>query len=593
MSSDLRSRRGCDACRKRRRKCDETHPACKACGSRGLVCRYPEINIRLEGVRNRPRRPKAKRKSPSSHGHDTPASIVVHLDQSELNNSPSSLRICPEPMIPCVDDGPDSQSPLSLAALETPEHSAQSTDGSIVDLSFGIMHPDLDDYEDDDDSDNHEQPDVWILDDRHSGAISRALPAGNGEDIAYTFFLNYLCRIIQASEAWGNAYRRLAVMAVKIPALRDTIISCATEYMHCQGRISTYVNITRRQKALQSLQQALVQISDTADLPGEGGLVPRHGQHGAEDSVSHADTLLAAILLQVASVSFAGEKAHLHVTAAYQLFERLGYSQHPVTDFVPTLLVHRFAMIEVASSILQNRRPRLQPSFWLFKIQDACEEADFSLQQLTGCPQRVLAFLAQASHLTADVADNRDVVSSATWDRAEGLECDMRNYAEHLRNRCPGAFDQGTENDVAHGQDDPDEGTLLLKVNWCWLLMAMLVLQRRVFKDRTDSGRVQQTVAKMIHLIKTIPPTCGVGSSLPLPFFLMSREVIRPEDQAWVRQYHKESLSTYANPVRRTMFTLTEQIWARRQQKAAAHNPAMRFDEEIEKLEKEQHPIIF
>ena len=41
-----RSRGACATCRSRRRKCDETHPACLACRSRGVVCGGYETQLR-------------------------------------------------------------------------------------------------------------------------------------------------------------------------------------------------------------------------------------------------------------------------------------------------------------------------------------------------------------------------------------------------------------------------------------------------------------------------------------------------------------------------------------------------------------------
>lgn len=407
--------------------------------------------------------------------------------------------------------------------------------------------------------------------------------------------LNHISGVLQASEAKGNAYRRFAIIALRLPTLLDTIVSCATEYMHHQGRVPAYINVMRRQKSIQSLRHAVADIFDAAAAPfgdrSGPSISPSPRQRHAQ-AVSAAEDVFAAVLFQVASVNFAGGKPEAHITAAYQLFDALGFATQRVDGFVQRLLVHRFAIIEVVSSILQRRRPRLAPSFWLFNG-DNMQEEELSLGQMTGCPREVLSFLAQVAHLATD-ATTPDALSSASWEEAESLETRLRVYNQTLIAQCRDVVE---EEDLAAASPSSLEGVaeqrLLLKVHWCWYLAAVLILQRRVFKDAAASCRVQRTVGKMIRLMRTVPPTSTIASSLPFPFFLMSREIVRKEDEDWVRAYHRDSHAYYTNPARRAMFALTEQIWDKRRRMVAGQGSVVECEREIEVLERENGIIIF
>jgi len=94
-----RSRTGCATCRKRKRKCDETRPACRACTARGVECGGYNLELRwgnavasrghLAGATT-PVRPPPANSSSSSSIRASSASRRPPLYEHTLSNSPQS-----------------------------------------------------------------------------------------------------------------------------------------------------------------------------------------------------------------------------------------------------------------------------------------------------------------------------------------------------------------------------------------------------------------------------------------------------------------------------------------------------------------------
>ena len=50
--SHLKSRTGCDACKRRKKKCDETKPGCSNCSKQGIICHYNNARLSRVGQKN-------------------------------------------------------------------------------------------------------------------------------------------------------------------------------------------------------------------------------------------------------------------------------------------------------------------------------------------------------------------------------------------------------------------------------------------------------------------------------------------------------------------------------------------------------------
>lgn len=381
--------------------------------------------------------------------------------------------------------------------------------------------------------------DGWEFnDDDLSPGIDPNAFSSPSERIAFAYWSKYLARVLPAHDSEENPYQRLSSLAMASPVLLDTIISLATEYMYCHGHTSPELVAMRHEKALSSLKQALRTAS-------------RHDSASETPSpLSPAQATLAAILLQIANTVFTGGSGvDTHITCAAYLLREQGYIDTPTQDFLPRLLVQRFAILDVTTAILRRRKPHLPLTFWFFVPDEAYDRTSPSFREMTGCPQPVLGFYARLSHLAADLKDSGGGQDEkyAILRKASTLETDMRMYA---RSR------------VTFTTTRPSPARHLDTLSQCFYWCAHLILQRVIYRDSPASPRVQHTVRDIVMLIKSMPLGCGPDSSLAFPFYVSSREAITEEHQNWVRQRNQELKLVYPGRTRDTLMMTLEQIWA-------------------------------
>lgn len=108
-----RSRKGCNTCKKRHRKCDEAKPTCQTCEAYGLQCEGYALNVRWATGHvssTMRRRSKAgaehaivgRNESWPRHSADTEVSDGVSPQQSQLQSEMSGLAM---PVISDLHDG--------------------------------------------------------------------------------------------------------------------------------------------------------------------------------------------------------------------------------------------------------------------------------------------------------------------------------------------------------------------------------------------------------------------------------------------------------------------------------------------------------
>ena len=387
--------------------------------------------------------------------------------------------------------------------------------------------------------------DGWELND--GDFLTRMSPdlfSNAGERIAFAYWLNYLSGILPALDSAANPYRKLSSLALASPVLLDTIISLATEYMYCHGRASAEVVMTRHDKAIASLRAYLASCQAAPPFPGDAGA---DGGLSDEQGLSPKQATLAAVLLQIANLVFIGGTGiDVHLACAMHFLQDLGYVKSPVQNFLPRLLVQRFAFIDVTTAILRRRRPHLPPTFWLFVPDELYDRTVPSFREMTGCPQPLLGFFSRVAHLAADIDEGvRD--EHAIMRSASTLETDMRIYA---RSR------------VTFRTTRPTKSQHLDSLGQCFYWSAHLLLQRHIYRDPTNCPRVQHTIDNLVTLIMSMPPGCGPDSALPFPFYLSSRDAITEKHRTWVRQRNTELKQVYPSRTRDTLMALLEQIWA-------------------------------
>jgi len=384
--------------------------------------------------------------------------------------------------------------------------------------------------------------DLWILDDITFGVVSPLSFKSPGESIAFVYWFKHLCGFIQAHDGAQNPYRKFSMVALSSPLVLDTIISLATEFMYYLGHMSTELAVKRNALALRSLRKAL-----TTSDPSGGSHESHESRCLSGDELSLKQATLAAVLLQIANSCFVGWiGVHPHLACAIYLLRDLGYIRSPVTDFIPRLLIQRFAMLDINASLIHHRRPHLPLSCWLYMPNDNLDESEPSFREMTGCPQPILGFLARICNLAADLSENhRD--ESEILDEAFVLETELRLYElSHIKT---------TRN------NDSIDTRHLDTLNQCFYWCTHLVLQRRIYRDSVHSARVQKTVSTLIGLMKSMPIGCGPDSSLSLPFHLTTREAIREEDRAWARETNQKMKPIYPNRTRDELMANTEAAW--------------------------------
>ncbi|KAH8172497.1 fungal specific transcription factor domain-containing protein [Sarocladium implicatum] len=606
---EVRSRNGCAQCRRRRRKCSEERPRCRGCLQRDVACEYTsravqwvEVATVQQGQQPQPQRPSQQfQRSQRSQRHPRrcqpttcsqlqpeqppgpgpgPGSGLASASASvaSATSPPLSNRqqLRPES---CHSDAEAHEAVASLFRLSSGHFSPFAVDSAMLvaddpgfadttttTINASCLGPQVQSnavvdngqvtasviYVDSSSSssssgssvrrssnDDSQSLDGWDFndDDLSPGIDSNAFDSP-GERIAFAYWSNYLARVLPAHDSDENPYQRLSSLAMSSPVLLDTIISLATEYMYCHGHTSPELVALRHEKAIASLKKALQTascheaISDT--------LSP----------LSPAQATLAAVLLQIANTVFTGGPGvDTHITCAAYLLREQGYIDTPTQEFLPRLLVQRFAILDVTTAILRRRKPHLPMSFWLFVPDETYDRTSPSFREMTGCPQPVLGFYARLSHLASDLKDSGGDQDKAyaILRKASTLDTDMRIYA---RSR------------VRFTTNRPSPARHLDTLSQCFYWCAHLILQRVIYRDSAASPRVQQTVKDIVMLIKSMPLGCGPDSSLAFPFYVSSREAVTEEHQTWVRQRNEELKRVYPGRTRDTLMLTLEQIWA-------------------------------
>lgn len=371
----------------------------------------------------------------------------------------------------------------------------------------------------------------------------------------------------QAQDGINNPYRKLSVFALDYPVLLYTIISCASEYMRMSGYLPTNVAIEHNARAIRSIRQELTQCSSFSAKTS-----------GPEPStilgITGHQALLAAILLQVAVVSFSGStSAQGHLSCAFYILNELGYLEKPVQDFIPRLLVQRFAWLDLAISIYHRRRPRVAVDCWFAHTDpdDHFDNTEPSFREMTGCPHTVFTYLLRLAHMAAD-ASERSLSSQA--------ECDFYDEATELENSLH-THETSLEHTRKYLEDEHFNA-----IARCFTWIAILLIQRRVFLDISTSPRVQRSMRKIFKFMNVVPLHSGAHSASSMPFFLAAREARDLEDQQWVRQKHQELIKLYLNPARPVLFALAERLWESAETGGDKNG-------NVEKLERECEAYIF
>lgn len=404
---------------------------------------------------------------------------------------------------------------------------------------------------------------VWTFADDDDDNMLQQIPSSvfehPGERIAFYYWVKHLSGVLPAYDsACNNPYRQMSYLALSSPMLMNTIISLSTEYMYNQHRMTTEVTLVRRGKALASLREALQNAfsHNTTDMQ-QRHLRDMYGE------VSETQAILAAVLLQITNVMLtggSGSGVDAHLAYAMHLLKSLSYLDGPVQEFLPRLLVQRFAMIDVSIAIYRYTRPKLPLSFWLFTPDEGQDRVHPSFREMTGCPQPLLGILARIAHLAADRDDHRR--NSGTDDKSfepvdnddafiismhsSTLETDLRIYG-----RAHASVSNTRTSSVRY----------LDMLGECFYWSAHLLLQRLVYEDETNSMRVQAAVANIARCIKRLPVGCGPDSSIQFPFYVSSREAVTESHRMWVREYNAALKAKYPSRLRDATIASLDELW--------------------------------
>lgn len=328
------------------------------------------------------------------------------------------------------------------------------------------------------------------------------------------------------------------------------------------GRSNANLADARQSKALKSIQKVLGALED-GHPERTGQLVPT-----SVDAIKTSrEAAVSAILMQIAHVVFSGGTgAEAHLQCSYYLLNELGYISQPCSTFLPRILTQRFAMADVAASLLHTKRPKAPLSFTLYQVNETLDFTEPSFCGMTGCPQPVLSAFAHIAHLACDLRENRREADHI-YREAERLDFALRSWSQQ---RFPNMFCLDPDRYLSGLRYDREGSRAqfgnalqyhLALLSECFYWLAHLLLQRRIYRDHCSSPRVRQMVQRVLALIKAIPPDEGSASSLPLPFYLVARECICEEDRNWIRERHRLMKEVYRSSTREHLMMVTEEIW--------------------------------
>ncbi|OJD28461.1 hypothetical protein ACJ73_00122 [Blastomyces percursus] len=567
-----RSRGGCAQCLQQHRKCDEGRPRCGRCARLNIDCEYKK-NIRWVNGPHRHQQRRA-RSSPRRESRDdllptTPDSGVSHNSSSGI---PSVSLV--------VEDGPEHPSHFTgLANVraflnestrthgnEVPRHdTSRAQTGTYILQPQDPTAPCQSPVDKEEPVPNKTPPvngelirigetttssvelRAWETS-LNRGICSFLLPTAE-ESIAYMYFLRSVAMIMSACDSTQNGYRQLAILALSTPVLMSTVISISTTYMHLRGSAPMFLALQRQSRALATLRDSLGSLSSSV-VKGCTKYLKRD--------------LLATILLQITvEMASGGSGAKTHIAYAWNLFRELGYDRQKPTCAIGTVLVQRMTWIDTISSIFWQRRPFLPRSFWFFNCnQYSPDDGDSqpTVQETTGCPQWVISFLARISHLCADYSDG--LPSFLLMPQAKELELDLNILARNYFNRTT-AFNEDQSNQQRH----------LDIVGQCFYWSAVLLLQRRLFRDSRNSPRVQSSLTMLIELMESLPIGCGPDSALSLPLYLAAHEAIEPDHRTRIRNKSLQLTAEYPSKTREALTREYEIIWAHIDQSGSGDGP--------------------
>ncbi|OAX81459.1 hypothetical protein ACJ72_04198 [Emergomyces africanus] len=552
-----RSRRGCLQCLQQHRKCDEGRPRCDRCTRLNISCEYKK-NIRWA---NGPYRHHQRKPQNSLHRQSrdvllptVPGSRLPDISSSKSSSSPPeppqyfmSLASEKECVAVITRTPYDETSYSAMRRIQGAELTLTSQDHySLAQNYVGEEEPVLNENQSIDgeliriaESVSSSVMELRALENSFYGNIMPFLFPTAEEGIAYEYFLRSVAMIIPACDSTQNGYRQLATLALSSPVLMDTIISISTTYMHLRGCAPMFLALQRQSRALAALRDSLGSLS--------GSAVRAYSNSLKRD-------VLATILLQITfEMASGGSGAKTHLTYAWSLFRELGYHRRKPFCSIDTVLVQRMTWIDTISSVFWQRRPLLPRSFWFFNYNQVSSDdvSQPTVQETTGCPQWVISFLARISHLCADY--NEGLPSFPLITQARELEIDLnisaRNYFVH--HTAPSYTDL------------PSRQKHLDIVGQCFYWSAILLLQRRIFRDSRHSARVQLGLTALIDLMESLPIGCGPDSALSLPLYLAASEAIELDHRARIKNKSHQLTTEYPSKTREALALEYEIIWAR------------------------------
>ncbi|PGH06721.1 hypothetical protein GX51_02162 [Blastomyces parvus] len=561
----------CAQCLQQHRKCDEDRPRCGRCARLNIDCEYKK-NIRWV---NGPRRHQQQRRPRDSPHGDCQDDLLPTTPDLRVSHIPSfgtrSGLFVIEDEHPSHFAGLENERPFLNATTLThgngaPGHDVRRTQTSTSILPGQDPTPPGQRPADGEEAVLNESPPadggfVRIGETTPSSVEFRAcetslnknissflLPTAE-ESIAYMYFLRSVAMIMSACDSKQNGYRQLAILALSTPVLMGTVISISTTYMHLRGSAPMFLALQRQSRALATLRDSLASLSSS--------VVRGCTEHPKRD-------LLATILLQITfEMASGGSGAKTHIAYAWNLFRELRYDYRKPTCTISTVLVQRMTWIDTISSIFWQRRPFLPRSFWFFNCnQDSPDDGDSqpTVQETTGCPQWVISFLARISHLCADCNDG--LPSCLLLPQAKELELDLNISARNYFNRATAPY-----KDLSNRQRHLDV------VGQCFYWSAVLLLQRRIFRDPRDSLRVQSSLTLLIELMESLPIGCGPDSALSLPLYLAAHEAIEPDHRTRIRSKSRQLTAEYPSKTREALTHEYEVIWAGIDRSASAEGP--------------------
>lgn len=600
---------GCRTCRHKHRKCDEKRPACGACVSRNLECKYQVAlkwasheSISSFGTNEaaRQKQDRSSRQTPNASSPQGLLSSAASIASAQTNNGHDSTPRADHPSVgfnqPPIAT-PDNRPPVNMNTYSSPydfstinqfqDDFPQSTRENFQEQQIETGD-DLDNDTYDAISENSEEEvssSPWVLDNTLSNLMFQIFE-NPGEEIAFTYCklchdigvlgrrlicmtdFKRVCSCIPAYDCGQNPYRKLALIALAYPVLLHGILSVSTAHMYNYGRSNERLLSSRQARALNSLQVALNAIQHETDQRRHDGRESESllDKAGVYSILSPREIALAAIMMQTSSVLMTGiGNIEIHMSCAWHFIRDLDYFHHRPTSLFARILVYRFAMVDVVLAHLRFRQPLAGPGFYMYQQHEELDQLDPPFREMQGCPQPVLCFLSRIASFAADIMQP-DSSLAQIQTRAYGLESEMRTWGQRYHeamiqdaqnlNPLPKSSREGSRSD----QPDNSRSDLDI-VCECFYWTAHLLLMRRVFLDTTWSTRVQLVRRHMFCLMDKLRAGCGADSSLPFPFYIAAREAVTLEERDWVRRKHREMLDAYRDRSREYLMISTEQIW--------------------------------